>query len=164
MKVRVMDIKVEDIYDLNQKLEKDSSHTKALELFRAMDETLLDIEYTLIETAGGWTEEKGDYFNLPAYSHVEKFFYQKTGNKQNGILWLYNSLASFVESYDSMYPENDLANKLALKFHHLDSMYGGLSDTENLFKNLSLDEAVEILEGFRKEIALELTRYLIQKQ
>ncbi|MDZ7848152.1 MAG: hypothetical protein U5L96_16140 [Owenweeksia sp.] len=159
-----MDIEVDKVYEMNKRLisDRDTVTGSELKIFKSIDDTLCRIENELIETTGGLTEKSGDYFNLPATKYVQDYFYRKTYRRNKAIYFFFNSLDNFLEEYEKINPENKFAEGVYKKFLILEKYYG-LSDKGDLFKNLSLDQAIEIIESFRKEIALEQTRYLIKK-
>lgn len=160
-KLQVMDVTTERIYDLNQMIKHDSIK-KDLRFFYSMDDTLEQIRDELISAAGGYTE-LGQYFNLPASNYVEDYFYGETHFRNNSHKYFFGSLNEFIKKLKEVYPQSTFEQRINHKFQILIDYYG-LQTKELIFKKMTLNEAVELIESFRKAIALEQTEYLINNE
>jgi hypothetical protein len=115
----------------------------------------------LISAAGGFTKE-GLYFNAPAYNYVNDYFYGKTNFRSNSHQFFFSNLNSLINNLKQLAPDNKFPENIEGVFLMLKEHYG-LNNRNDLFKNLSINEAVELIEGFRRKVAHAQYEYILKK-
>ena len=155
-KLKILNLYPETIYDLNKKVQiKFGNDSANFAIFKRFDDTLSLIRSELIESTGGYTR-LGEYINAPAIEDVHAYFYEESKGSQ----FFFNSLNQFNTELSIIFPESSFMQELDQKFNILIKMYG-LKSREMIFNNLSIGEAVILLESIRSRVALEQTNYLL---
>jgi len=132
---------------------KDSSISQSIHFFKVADDTLKIIRDELIEATGGYTEN-GDYYNSPAINYVNNYFYGKTFRRNNASKIFFKTIDRLCINISAHYPKSTFEKNFNYRINALINNYG-LESREALFKDLSIHEAVLLIEFIRADIALE---------
>ncbi|KAB2817966.1 hypothetical protein [Phaeocystidibacter marisrubri] len=145
---------------LIEKLDQPPSHV--LQLFKEIEDSLMNIQQSLIEHCGGIHPKTGSYMHLPAIAHVNHYFYRDDLNQNQRIHTFFHLVAKFVTSYTELNPESPFGEELQSKFEFL-SNTADIEPTE-LFLDLPLDRAMQVIRSLQMSIELEKMRYVLSLQ
>jgi len=164
IKVRVLDLRSEQIYQQSQQLIKEKNSLELVESikpFLQFDDSLQLIKEELISAAGGYTEE-ALYYNAPAFNYVEDYFYGETAFRNNSHDFFFTTLERLNQEIIRLALNTKLSEILEERFTILQERYG-VKDRKHLFKDLSISEAVELIEAIRRQAAISHQEHVINE-
>ncbi|NEM96233.1 hypothetical protein [Pontibacter burrus] len=164
IKVRVLDLRSEQIYKQSQQLIKGKNSAELVESikpFLQFDDSLQLIKNELITIAGGYTEE-AFYYNVPAFNYVEDYFYGETAFRNNSHDFFFATLERLNQEINRLSLNTRFSVTLEERFTILQERYG-VEDRKYLFKNLSISEAVELIEAIRRQAAIGHQEHVINE-
>ncbi len=154
----------ESIYLFNEELlgDFDNLQKGKYVFFKSAIDSLALIRDELISAAGGYTE-LGQYFNPPAINYVDDYFYGETYFRNNSHQFFFATLNKFFDDLKKLDAnsgfEKDLNNRTDILIKHYE-----LKSRELIFKNLAVNEAVELIDKLRAEITLEQTKCILRQK
>jgi hypothetical protein len=164
LKIRLFDVSADQIYQQNIKLIKQNNVPeleKSIIVFKQFDDSLQLVRDELISAAGGYTTE-GLYFNAPAYNYVQDYFYGETAFRNNSHQFFFSTLDNLSQNLNQLLPATKPTKEIENKFDILQKHYG-INNRNELFKSLSINEAVELIEAFRRQVAISHQEYVINE-
>ncbi|MBC5992707.1 hypothetical protein [Pontibacter cellulosilyticus] len=164
IKIRVLDLRSEQIYQQSLQLIKGKNSAELAESikpFLQFDDSLQLIKDELISAAGGYTTE-ALYYNAPAFNYVDDYFYGETAFRNNSHEFFFATLERLNQEINSLSLNTKLSETLEERFAILQKRYG-VSDRRELFKNLSISEAVELIEAIRRQVAMGHQEHVINE-
>ncbi len=160
-KLDMFGLHAESLLAFNSSILTSEDSLKKYSFFVSAIDSLAVLRDELISATGGYTR-MGQYFDPPAYNHVESYFYGETYFRNNSHKFFFRIVDRFIETLNR-HPGQTYQQDFEKRFDILLEHYE-LGSRENLFRNLSINEAVELIEKIRSEIAFEQTKMILKKK